>query len=538
MALALACAPARGPRDGAVAYFGDVTPPAEDVLRFNLGAEPETIDPALATGQPDGRACRILFEGLTADDPLGGPNVPGLASRWELSADGLTLTFHLRPGLAWSDGSPLTARDVAWSWRRVLRPETAARNASLFFAITGAEDYNAGRADSSRVRLDTPDDTTLVVHLARPTAYFVALTSYTAFLPTPRHAVERWGALWTRPGHLVCDGAFTLAEWRQNDHYTFARNPRFWDAASVRLEGIRAYTVEDQNTSANLYKAGVIDWSPSGSLPSSFIPTLRRYGDFHHGRYQGTYFYSLNVTRGPTRDIRVRRALAYAVDREAIARDLLKGARDPWGRCAPSGYPGYAPPRAITFDPAFARACLAQAGYPGGRGFPRIGILINTGEDSRRIAEAVQAMWKGTLGIDVDIENMEWASMMENVAGLRYDVARRSWIGDYADPNTFLECWRGGDGNNRTGWSEPRYDALLRAAAAELDPAARLRTLAAAESLLLDQCPLVPLCQYSTNELTKPYVRGIANTPLDSHPLTRVWIDRAWSGRGPGADQR
>ncbi len=524
------CAPAPPPRAGAraVAYFGDVTPPRDDVFTFNLGAEPETIDPALATGQPDGVVGRILFEGLTADDPRGGANLPGLAERWTVSADRLTYTFHLRRGLTWSDGAPLGAHDFVWSWRRVLRPATAARNASMLYVIAGAKGYNEGRADSTQVGVSAPDDSTLVVRLAQPTAYFLALTSYVPFLPVPRAAVERWGATWTRPGHLVSNGGFTLADWRQNDHYEFARNPRYWDAASVRLERVRAYTVDDLNTSTNLYKAGVLDWNPSGEIPSAFIPLMRRFADFHHGRYQGTYFYSLNVTRAPLSDVWVRRALNYAIDRDAIANDLLKGSRDPWGNVTPSGYPGYVAPPGIAYDPAKARACLAKAGYPGGRGFPRIGILFSTSEDHRRIAEAVQAMWKRELGIDVELRNMEWAASMAATAGLQYDVARRSWIGDYADPNSFLACWRSGDGNNRTGWGDPRYDALLDRAARESDAARRLRTLAAAESLLLDQCPLVPLCQYATNELTKPYVRGIWNTPLDVHPLTRVWIDRAW----------
>ncbi len=527
--LALSCARARAPHGGvpAVAYFGDVSPPADDVFTFNLGAEPETIDPAIATGQPDARVCHILFEGLTADDPQGGPNLPGLAYRWDVSADGLAYTFHLRPGLTWSDGVPLTAGDIAWSWRRVLRPLTGARNAGTFYSVANGEAYNTGRlADSSQVGLLAPDDTTFVVRLARPTAYFVPLTSFTPFLPVPRHVVERWGDQWTRPGHLVSNGGFVLERWRQNDHYLFARNPRYWDAESVRLRAIRAYTVDDVNTSTNLYKAGVIDWNPSGLIPSQFIPSLRRFADFHHGRYQGTYFYSINVTRRPFQDVRVRRALSLAVDREAIANDLLKRSRDPWGNVAPAGYPGYPAPSPVRFDPPQARALLVAAGFPGGRGFPRVSILFNTSEDSRRIAEAVQAMWRRELGIEVELQNMEWGSYMQATTSIDYDLARRSWIGDYVDPNSFLACWASGDGNNRTGWGDPRYDALMRAAAGELDPARRLRTLAAAESLLLAESPLIPIYQYSTNELTKPYVRGIWNTPLDVHPLTRVWIER------------
>jgi ABC-type oligopeptide transport system substrate-binding subunit len=534
LGLACACTPARPPGTGAAAaeWFGDVTPPADGVFTFNLGAEPETYDPALASGQPDGRVCRILFEGLTSDDPRGGPNLPGQAYRWDLSADGLTYTFHLRPGLTWSDGTPLTARDFVWSWLRVLRPASAARYAASLYPILNAEAYNKGVIlDSTLVGLRAPDDSTFVVRLAVPTAYFLSQTAFYTFLPTPRHVVERHGPRWTRPGHIVSNGGFTLARWRQNDHFEFRPNPRYWDAASVRLRGIRGYTVDDLNTSTHLYKAGVLDWNPSGYVPSQFVPYVRRYADFRHGLYQGTYFYSFNVTTTPFDDVRVRRALNWAVDREAIANDLLKGSRDPWGRLAPSGYDGYAAPPAIGHDPERARAWLAAAGYPGGRGFPRVSILFNTSEDHRRIAEAVQAMWRRTLGIEVELRNMEWASTMQAVSSLRYHVARRSWIGDYLDPNTFLACFVTGDGNNRTGWSDPRYDALVRGAAEELDPARRLRTLAAAESLLLDQAPILPIYHYATNEMVKPYVRGIFRHPLDVHPLTRVWIDHDWRRR-------
>ncbi len=538
-ALALACAPsphgaavgvAAGPRK----YFGDTTPPARDVLRFNLGAEPEYFDPGLAVGQPDGRVCRILFEGVTREDPQTLEPLPGQAYRWDVSADGRTYTFHLRPGIVWSDGRAITAEDFRWSWIRVLRPETASRYANLLAPIANAEAFNKGELkDERQVGIAARDDSTLVVRLKAPTAYFLYLTQSYTMLPCPRLVIERWGARWTEPGHIVSNGAFTLAYWRQNDRFEFVRNPRYWDAAGVRLDGITAYTIDDLNTSTNLYKAGAIDWNPSGYIPSPFIPYLRDYGDFRHGRYQGTYFYSINVTRKPLDNVWVRRALNYAVDRDAIANDLLKRSRDPWGNLCPSGYPGYTPPPGLTFDPAKARECLARAGYPGGKGFPKIEILFNTSEDHRRIAEAIQAMWHDVLHIDVQLANQEWASYLKATTELRYDVTRRSWIGDYLDPNTFLAMWITGDGNNRSGWSDPRYDALIRDAALEVDAAKRMAMLAEAERLVLADGPVIPIYHYSTNELVKPYVRGIYRTALDIHPLTHVWIDRDWEKRPP-----
>jgi ABC-type oligopeptide transport system substrate-binding subunit len=510
-------------------YFGDVRPPAGQTFTFNNGAEPERIDPGVISGQPDGRVARMLFEGLTTPHPRTLEPLPGQAYRWELSADGRTYTFHLRPGLAWSDGRPLTAEDFRWSWVRVLRPETASRYSGLLYLLENGKAFNKGEITDERlVGVAAPDDSTLVVRLEQPTPYFLYLTQYYTLLPVPRPVVERWGQRWTRPEHVVGNGPFLLARWRQGDRFEFVRNPRYWDAASVRLERVVALSVDDLNTSANLYKAGVTDWNPSGYLPSQFVPYLRGYDDFRTGRYQGIYFYSFNLTRKPFDDVRVRRALAYATDREAIARDLLKGSRDPWGNFVPSGYPLYVHPPGQTYDPEKARASLASAGFPGGKGFPKVEILFNTSEDHRRVAEAIQAMWKRTLGIDVELSNQEWGSYLQATTSLQYQVARRSWIGDYLDPNTFLECMVGGDGNNRTGWSDRRYDALIARAARELDAERRARIMAEAESLLLEAAPIIPIYHYNTTELVKPYVRGLHPTALDTHPLKHVWIDHQW----------
>ena len=481
-------------------------------------------------GQPDGRVARILFEGLTVADAKTLEPEPGLAYRWDLSADRRTYTFHLRPGLMWSDGTPLGARDFVWSWIRVLGPATAARNAGLMYPIEGAQDFNQGAGtDPYRVGLAAPDDSTFVVRLHSPCAYFLFLTQYYTFLPVPRHVIDPWGDRWTRPEHLVSNGPFLLSRWRQGDRFEFVKNPRYWDPAHVKLDKVVCFPVDDLNTSTNLYKAGVIDWNPSGNIPSQFIPYMRKFADFRSGPYQAVYFYSINVTRKPLDNVWVRRALNAAVDREAITRDLLKGSRIAWGRYVPSGYPGYIPPAPLAFDPAHARECLARAGYPGGRGFPRISILFNTSEDHRRIAEAIQAMWKRELGIQVELSNQEWGSYLQAASSLQYDVARRSWIGDYLDPNTFLATMIGGDGNNRTGWRDARYDTLIHAAAREVDGARRMRILRDAESLLLADGPVIPVYHYVSSELVKPYVRGLYPTPLDTHPLKDVWIDHDWN---------
>ena len=413
----------------------------------------------------------------------------------------------------------------------MLRPENAARYASLIYCIKNAEPFSKGTLkDENQVGIKATDDSTLIVQLESPTSYFLYLVQFYTCLPVPRQTIEHYGVRLTRPENIVGNGAFTLNYWRQNNRFEFAKNPRYWDAANVKLDHLVGYTVDDLNTSVNLYKSGVIDWCPSGYLPSAFIPYLMGYADFTHGNYQGVYFYTMNVTRKPLDNVWVRRALNAAVDREAIANDLLKKSREPWGNLAPSGYPGYQRPPGLTFDPAKARECLAKAGYPGGKGFPKIAIMFNTSEDHRRIAEAIQAMWKRELHIDVELSNQEWGSYLQATTALQYDVARRSWIGDYLDPNTFLGCFVTGDGNNRSGWSNAEYDRLLRAASRELDTTKRFTMLRDAEALLLSEGPVIPIYHYSTNELIKPYVKGIYHTALDIHPLTYVWIDRNWRG--------
>ena len=534
-ALALSCAEERAPtaRVASARYFGSVTVSRDNIFRFNNGPEPETYDPGLAVGQPDGRIARAMFEGLTVPNERTLAPEPGQAARWEISADGLRYTFHLRPNLTWTDGTPVTARDFAWAWLRVLRPATAARYAGLLFPIRNAEAYNKGAlTDSTQVGIAAPNDSTLVVTLENPTPYFLFLTQFYTYLPVPRQAIERWGDQWTRPEYIVTNGAFQLTEWRQQDRFVLKKNPRYWDAQSVRLDGLIAYSLEDLNTVINLYKAGVIDWTTANYIPAPFVPYMFQFGDFQHQRFQSVYFYSVNVTRKPMNNVWFRRALNWSIDRNAIAHDLLKGTRDPWGNFTPSGYAGYTAPPGVSFDPEKARAYLAKAGYPGGKGCPKISIMFNTSSDHRRIAEAIQQMWMRELHIPVELSNQEWGSYLQATTQLQYDVARRSWIGDYLDPNTFLACMVTGDGNNRSGWSNARYDALIHRAQAEADPAKRMAMLSEAEALVLDESPILPIYHYTINDLVKPYVHGIEPTALDTHPLKDVWIDHAWK---PGA---
>jgi oligopeptide transport system substrate-binding protein len=506
--------------------FGRTRPVDPRVFRFANGAEPEVLDPALMSGQPDGRIARALFEGLASQHPRTLDPVPGVAHRWDVSADGRTYTFHLRPDARWTNGDAVTARDFEWSWLRVLHPETPSRYADLFYLIRNGRAYKTKAiSDAAQVGIRAVDDSTFQVELESPTPYFPQLAAYYPFMPVHRATFERCGDRWTRPEHIVGNGAFRLALHRPNDRIELVRNDTYWDVRNVRLERIVIYASDDLATMLNMYRAGMTDWNPSGYLPAQYIPYVRDYADYRAGPYLGTYFYSFNTTQPPFDDRRVRRALGLAVDRERITRYLLHESKKAWGGIVPPGFESYPYPQGVAFDPDRARALLAEAGYPGGRGFPKAEILFNTSQDHRKIAEAIQEMWKRELGIDVSLTNQEFASYLKATTSLQYQVARRAWIGDYKDPNTFLYCLRSGDGNNRSGWSHAGYDSLIARAGRTLDPQDRMRILAEAEAVALEEMPFMPIYGYLTVEMVAPYVRGWYPTALDMHPLKDIWLD-------------
>ncbi len=514
--------------------FGRSHPADPRVFRFTNGTEPEVLDPALMSAQSDGRIARGIFEGLTTEDPRTLDPLPGMATSWDISTDGLKYTFHVRHGALWTNGDAVTARDFEYSWLRVLHPDTPARYADIFYVIRNARAYKKKEIiDAQQVGIRAANDSTFVVDLATPTPYFMQLVSYYPFLPVHKATVEAFGDRWTRPEHIVTNGPFRLGVHKPNDRIELVRDPAYWDAVHVRLDRIILYATEDLSTMLNMYRAGMTDWNPSGYLPAQYVPYVRDYNDFRSGAYLGTYFYSFNVTQKPFDDVRVRRALASAVDREKIVKYLLYDSKTPWGGIVPPGFEKYPYPQGVVFDPEKGRALLAEAGFPGGKGFPKFEILFNTSQDHRKIAEAIQEMWKRELGVDVSLSNQEFASYMKATVGLQYQVARRSWIADYKDPNTFLYMLRGGDGNNRSGWTNARFDSLVTAAGAEMDPARRMRTLAGAEQIALNEMPFLPIYAYRTVELVAPYVRGWYPTALDNHPLKYLWLERV-AGTGGG----
>ena len=508
---------------GACFFAGCSQAERADLVLHN-GPEPETIDPQILTGQADGRIASALFEGLTRFNPTNGTAMPGLASHWDISADGLTYTFYLRPEARWSTGEPMEAEEVVWSWRRAVTPATAADYASQFFCVrNGRAIVNGELRDTSRLGAEALDAHTVRVHLENPTPYFLELAASRVFFPIPRRAVERLGDQWIRAEPLPCSGPYRLLGWRVNDRFRLARNPHYWDAAQVTAKRIDILSGDNPSTALNLFLKGEVDLiSDRKIIPGELGPELAQRPDFHRFDYLGQDFIRFNTTRKPFHDARVRRAVAMSLDRSRITARITRMGERPSAAVTPAGAGGYQPPAGVLWDPVSARRLLAEAGYPEGRGFPVVEYTFNVGS---RIYEQtgveIQAMLREHLGIRVELRPLEWKTYLAEMSALNYDFIRGSWVGDYDDPMTFLDCFLSDSGNNRTGWKEVRYDRLLQAAAAEVDPQRRFGILREAETLLVTEAvPVTGLYSHVGLYAADPRkVGGIWPNRMDEHPF-------------------
>ena len=504
----------------------------EQILHRGIGSEVSDLDPQLVTGLAEQCVVSALFEGLVTEDPRDLHPVPGVAERWEISPDGLTYTFHLRADAKWSDGASVTARDFVASFRRILTPSLAADNATLFYLVRNAETFNQGRlADFAQVGFAAPDDRTLRITLAHPAPYFLTLLAQMPWLPVPLPAIERSGAAdqrgnsWTRPGRLVGNGPFVLKTWKPNEVIIVEKSPTYWDAARVRLQAIHFHPIDSLDAEERAFRAGQLH--VTYTLPVGKVDAYRRTAPqfLRRDPYFNTYFFRLNVRRPPLDDVQVRRALALAVDRQAIVGHVLRGGQQPATSLTPPGLADYTPPVDVTADFAAARRLLAAAGYPGGRGLPPLELLYNNSENHRLLAEAVQEMWRRELGIEVRLVNQELKVVLAERRTGQYQILLSDWVGDYPDATTFLDVWRGDGGNNHTGWASSDYDSLLLTAARTVNPAERAVLLRRAESLLLTAMPVIPLYFNTHVFLLQPSVHGWYPTVLDHHPYKDVWLE-------------
>jgi oligopeptide transport system substrate-binding protein len=502
--------------------------PAKKILRYGNAAEPQDIDPQTVSGAPEHRLIQAFFEGLVSEDPQLNI-VPGVAEKWDISPDGLVYTFHLRADARWSNGEPVTADDFLQSYHRMITPSLASEYSYMLWLVAGAEDFNKGKlTDFAQTGFKALDARTLQLTLRQPAPFLLHAMNHQAWYPVPIAVVKKFGGMeqkataWTRPENFVGNGPFVLKSWRPTQLIVGERSPTYWDRASVKLDQIEFYPIELAETEERMFRAGQLDITYE--MPLTKIPVYRRDNPaaLRIDPFDTVYFYRFNVQRKPFDDVRVRRALTMAIDREQIVRNVTLGGELPAYHLIPPNLLGFVSENSFHEDVAEAKRLLAEAGYPDGRGFPKVELLYNTLEKHRVIAEAIQQMWRKNLGIDITLYNQEWKVYMDSQHTTNFQIARGGWQADYVDPHVFLDLWETGGGNNDTNWGNPEYDRLLRSALSAPDQATRFAIYQQMEKIFLDEMPVMPVFFYTYARLVSPRVKNFFTTPLDNFPWKSV----------------
>ncbi len=515
------------------------------ILRIAQRNEPSDLDPATATLPDEFFILRALSEGLLVPDTANtnrGEPLPAAAERFNVSPDGLTYTFHLRPAATWSDGSPVTAADFLASYRRALTPATAAPKAHLFYAVKNARAFLTGAvSDFSLVGFAAPDPHTLVISLAQPTPRFPHYVASGPWLPTNPRAIAQHGRTWTQPGHFIGNGPFVLTEWRQQQRIVVKKNPRYRAAASVALAEIQFLRFDSGDTEERAYRAGQVDVTMSVPFTKIETYTRDRPAEFHRAPAAETRFLSFNTTRPALADARVRRALSLAINRPQIVERITRGGQPPavtflapalsGGRSLLAG-DGLAPPSTANAsspstspDAPTARDLLAAAGYPAGRGFPRLELTAWSPSQSP-VLEAIQAMWRTELGIEVSIVIHEAKVHLSAFASGSYDIAFATTapLLEVADPVALLANFTTTGANNYPRWHHATFDALVATASATPDATRQSTLLAEAEALLSAESPVAPLYFNTRTWLMSPRVHGWREDPLWTRDYTAITL--------------
>lgn len=489
----------------------------DNVLNLTVATEPPTIDPAIGTDTTSGAIIDNVFERLTAVTPEG-EIVPAAAESWEVSEDSLTYTFKLREGATWSNGDPLVAGDFEYAWKRVLNPETLSERANFMYAIEGAEAYNKGEGEVDDVKITALDDYTLEVVLRAPTAYFDEFVAMYTFSPVNPAIVEEnpdWAVDVSE--NYVTNGPFTLTEWRHNSDYVLTKNEQYWDADNVALDGVNVQIIESESAASSEFMAGNLDFlgSPYGTVSLDAMETFEEQGILEKKPQSAIYWYVMNVEDPILSNQNIRKALAYAVNRQNIVDNISKGGEIPALGYVPPMIPGFEEDRGYFEDADFdtAREFLAVGLEELGLEDPselNINLSINTSEAHSVIAQDVQENWAKELGINVTIDNTEWQVYLDKLSMLDYQVGRMGWTGKYNDATTYLDMYRTKDvGNNDTGWESEEYKALLDASDFELDEQARIELLRQAEAVMIEEMPVIPIYYYSNAYVQRDGVQGM-----------------------------
>lgn len=503
---------------------------AETVFRVGNMGEPTSLDPHKVAGVWENRVLGDMFLGLTTE-AADGKTIPGAAESWTISDDGLVYTFKIREH-AWSDGTPVTAEDFAFALRRILSPESTAKYASLLYPIRNGEALKTGKVGPEQLGVRAVDPRTLEITLGSPTPYFLdQLTHYTAF-PVPKHAVEAAGQDWVKAGTIVGNGPFVVTEWTPNSRIVSVTNPKFYDAANIKIDKVIYYPDEDRNAVMKRFRAGEIDYQ--ADFASEQIDWLKANlpAETRISPYLGIYYYAINHNRAPFDDKRVREALSLAIERDAITDKVLKTGEIPGYSFVPPGTGNYGEPAYVPWKDmpykdrvARAKALLQEVGFGPAKPL-RLTLKYNTSENHKRIAVAIQSMWK-QLGVQAELFNSEVKVHYNYLEENDFDVARVGWIADYNDPQNFLFLLQTSTGKLNYGrFSNPEYDRLMEQAARTNDLEARARVLREAEALAMAETAAVPIYYYVSKNLVQRYVKGWEPNTKDIHRTRWISIER------------
>ena len=557
------------------------------ILHFGNGSEPQGLDPHIVTGVPEHHLLISMCEGLTIANPRGGENLPGVAKEWDISSDGKIYTFYLNKNAKWSNGDPVIADDFVWSWMRILTSSLGSQYPDMLYYLKGAKEYHSWvplevlqsnlQDDTKKLNklkslkiselspgdideLDTLsksiasiqndienhkpkpsfdsvgvkaiNDHELMVELKNPTPFFIRLLSHYSTYPVHKETVLAHGSIddrngqWTRPGNFICNGPMNLKSWELNKQITVEKNPLYWDADKVRLNEIRYYPVSNESTEDRMFRAGQLHVTNVVPLEKCPVYIENNNPNLRIEPYMGTYFYRVNTLHPVLKDKKVRLALAYALNRNQIVDKVSKCGQKAAYSFTPPGSAGYEPDTEIPFDPTLARSLLAEAGYKDGIDFPVLEILFNTQEGHRKIALAVQQMWQENLGIKVQLVNQDWKVYLAREMTGDFQISRAGWIGDYEDPNTFLDTLRPNRGNNKTGWENEEYDQLLELANSTNERSLRYEYLMEAERLLISEMPIIPIYTYVRQYQLSSDVKGWYPNLLDTHHPKFIYLER------------
>lgn len=493
--------------------------PQEIVL--NALSEPPALDPALATDTTSGWILDHTFEGLYTKDKDGQP-VLGVAKDAQISEDGKTYTFTLRDDAKWSDGTPVTAQDFEFAWKRVLAPETGSAFAFYLYYIKGAEDYNKGKGTVDQVAVTAKDEKTLVVELNAPLGFFNELLSLWTFAPVKKELVEgnkNWAA---EAEGYVSNGPFKLTAWSHDSEVVVEKNENYWDNKSINMNKVTWKMVNDATTYYQMYKTGELDLIQT--LPSDVIDQEKSNPEFKNVPYFGTYMYMFNVKKEPFTNAKVRKAFAMAINREALTTNISKAGETPAFAFVPPGVETEkgdfreAGGEYFKEDAAEAKKLLAEGmAEEGWTELPEVTLMYNTSEAHKKMAEAVQEMVKQNLGVNIKLANQEWKTYLETANQHNFQMARMGWIGVLLNPVVILDYFLGDSPNNRTQWVNEEYDSLLEQAKVEQDPAKHFQLLHDAEKILMEELPFMPVYHYSNTYLTSPKFEDVVY-PFNRYP--------------------